>query len=59
LSEAVVRRILERALDVAAFTCQRAGANPPTRAEYETFAFGRHDQITQPAVEADSNGGDR
>jgi len=59
LSEAVVRRILERALDVAAVTCQRAGANPPTRAEYETFALGRHDEITQPAVAADSNGGDR
>jgi fructokinase len=41
LTEAEVRRVLERALDVAGFTCGRAGANPPTRAEYEAYALGR------------------
>lgn len=30
-----VRRVLQRALVVAAMTCGRSGANPPTRAEYE------------------------
>lgn len=29
--------VLERALAVAALTCTRSGANPPTRAEYEEF----------------------
>jgi fructokinase len=42
LSEAEVRRVLERALDVAGFTCQRAGANPPTRAEYDAYTRERN-----------------
>ena len=42
LSEHEVRRVLERALDVAGFTCQRAGADPPTRAEYVAYTLSRH-----------------
>jgi fructokinase len=59
LTETEVRRVLERALDVAGFTCGRAGANPPTRAEYEAFASGRHSGDGQPAEATNSNGGSR
>jgi len=38
LGETGVRHALRRALDVAGLTCRRAGADPPTRAEYEAFA---------------------
>lgn len=35
-----VREVLDRALVVAGLTCQRAGANPPTRAEYDAHLEG-------------------
>jgi fructokinase len=35
LSAATVRVILDRAVTVSAMTCQRAGADPPTMAEYD------------------------
>jgi fructokinase len=38
LSSAQLARILQRAVAVAAITCGRAGADPPTREEYEAVA---------------------
>ena len=58
LTEAEVRRVLERALDVAGFTCERAGANPPTRAEYDAYALGRR-AVPAAANATDGNGGSR
>lgn len=41
LTETEVRRVLERAVDVAGLTCRRAGSDPPTRAEYAALAAAR------------------
>jgi fructokinase len=38
LTEETLTELLERALDVAALTCRRAGADPPTSREYDAFA---------------------
>lgn len=54
MSEVDVRRALERALAVAAFTCQRAGANLPTRAEYDAATAGDTDKGREPTVVADA-----
>lgn len=45
ITEAEARRVLSRALDVAGLTCQRAGADPPTRAELQVRA-----QTEQPKI---------
>jgi fructokinase len=57
LTEAEVRHVLERALDVAGFTCGRAGANPPTRAEYERYAVGRRGGTSSPGRATTGDGG--
>jgi fructokinase len=58
LTESQVRRVLERALDVARLTCERAGANPPTRAEYEA-ALARHPDDVRPTSRHTDREGDR
>nr|MBA2445870.1 carbohydrate kinase [Nocardioidaceae bacterium] len=34
---AALRAVLQRAIDVSAMTCGRAGADPPTRANYDAM----------------------
>ncbi|MEJ7629468.1 MAG: carbohydrate kinase [Nocardioidaceae bacterium] len=59
LSEDDVRRALERAQAVAALTCERAGASPPTRAEYDAFTAGPADGSAQPPTSPSADGQDR
>lgn len=40
IDAAALERVLQRALTVASITCTRAGADPPTRADYELQAVG-------------------
>lgn len=44
LSAEVVADSLRRAVDVSAMTCQRAGADPPTREEYDASRSAAHEQ---------------
>lgn len=53
LSEVDVRRALERALTVAALTCQRAGASPPTRVEYDAAMADESAGSTEPTFPTD------